>query len=253
MRAVSLKARFASFMASGNYAESVDALTKVGHPHGCKKADYLAFHRSIIIEQKSLDQDVDAKVRTLLTDLVREHGPIVREPARLADIIEGLKRLPSGNRFVRRLHAVLTQPIDNLLARANAQTRDTRLTFLIPKAIGVVVVLNEDAQLIEPDYFQDKAWNMFRKELEPGKLRYPENQVAILISEAHRDRSVDGAEVIPTETTFSEAGAENPLALAFVNDFLQRWAEHNGAIASELSGKARIVETRDPAKVLEAI
>jgi hypothetical protein len=89
--------------------------------------------------------------------------------------------LPSGNPFVRRLHAILTQPIDNLLARADKQTRDTRLTFSIPEALGVVVVLNEDAQLIEPDYFQDKAWDMFRTELEPGRLRYPENQVAIFV------------------------------------------------------------------------
>ena len=62
-------------MASGNYAESVDALTKVDHPHGRKKADYLACRRSVIIEQKSLDHDVDAKVHAFLIDLVREDGP----------------------------------------------------------------------------------------------------------------------------------------------------------------------------------
>ena len=210
MRAMSLKDRFTSFMASGNYAESIDALTKVGHPQGRKKADYLACQRSVIIEQKSLDHDVDAKVRALLIDLVREHGLIAREPAKLADIIDALTKLPSGNPYVGRLHAILTQPIDDSLASADKQTHDTRLTFSLPKALGVVVVLNEDAQLVEPDYFQDKAWNMFRKELEPGKLRYPENQVAILISEAHRDPSIDGEEVIPMETTFSEAGAETP-------------------------------------------
>jgi hypothetical protein len=97
--------------------------------------------------------------------------------------------------------------------------------------------------------FQDKAWDMFRKELEPGRLRYPENQVAILISEAHRDRAVDGTEIIPTETTFSEAGAKNPVAVAFAKELLGRWAEYNQAIASELPGMVREVETRDPAKL----
>jgi hypothetical protein len=145
-------------------------------------------------------------VRTFLDDLTRQHGPLDREHVTLAGIIDRVGQLPPGNLLKPRLRAILTQRIDDYLAEADKQTRDTRMTFAIPTAVGVVVVLNEHAQLIEPDYFMDKAWDLLRKEVAPGKLRYPENQVAILISEAHRVPSTDGSEMIPVETTFSEAG-----------------------------------------------
>jgi len=37
----SLKQRFESFMSSGDFADSVDALVKSGYPTGLQKADYL--------------------------------------------------------------------------------------------------------------------------------------------------------------------------------------------------------------------
>ena len=145
-----------------------------GHVAGRRKADYLACSRSVIIEQKSIDHDVDAKVRAFLGDLTRA----ARTAGRRANV-----RLPVSSMRSRncrpailsepRLRAILTQRIDDYLAEADKQTRDTRLTFSIPTAVGVVVILNEHAQLIEPDYFVDKAWDMLRKEVAPGKTQIP--------------------------------------------------------------------------------
>jgi hypothetical protein len=124
---------------------------------------------------------------------------------------------------------------------------DTRKFFELPDAIGVVVMLNEHAPLIEPDYFQDKAWDMLRKELAPGQLRYPENQVVILISEAHRVVNAANVEMIPVETSLSEAGVKNPAAEAFAIKLRQRWVDFNQAIASDWIGPIRDVTTRGPA------
>ena len=242
----SLKERFERFMSWGDFAESIDALTIADHIAGRKKADYLACKRTVIIEQKSTDHDVDGKVRALLGDCTRQHGPLDCEHISLAAVIDAVVRLPPGNPFKPRLRAILTQRIDDYLAEADKQTRDTRLTFSVPAAVGVVVVLNERAQLIEPDYFVDKAWDMLRKEVEPGILRYPHNQVAILISEAHRIPSADGSEMIPVETVFSEAGLTNPAAEAFAEELRRRWAEFNQAETREWPGPIRDVTTRDP-------
>ncbi len=73
---LSLKERFERFMSSSDFAESIDALTVANQTPGRQKADYLAFNRSVIIEQKSLDRDVDAKIAALLGDLTRQHGPL---------------------------------------------------------------------------------------------------------------------------------------------------------------------------------
>jgi len=251
LTSLSLKERFERFMSSADFAESIDALTVANQTPGRQKADYLAFNRSVIIEQKSLDRDVDAKIAALLGVFTRQHRPLEGEHVTLAGIIEAVAKLPPGNPFRPRLRAILTQKIDDLLAKADKQTRDTRLTFSIPEAVGIVVVLNEHAPLIEPDYFQDKAWDMLRKEREPGKLRYPENQVVLLISEAHRIPSDDGSELIPIETAISEAGLKNLAAESFAKELRLRWAEFNQAGTRESLGPTREVTTRDAATLFK--
>jgi hypothetical protein len=72
----SLKERFERFMLLDGFAEDIDALVVASHVPGRRKADYLAFNRAVIIEQKSIDHDVDAKVSAVLDDLVREHGAL---------------------------------------------------------------------------------------------------------------------------------------------------------------------------------
>jgi hypothetical protein len=248
---LSLKTRFERFMAEGDFVEGIDAITPGNQPPGRQRADYLAYDRSVIIEQKSFDRDVELKVRAVLSDLIQQHGPIEREHVTIRDIIEVIGTLPAGNPFKPRLREILTQKFDDVLAKADKQTRDTRLTFSIPKAIGVVVVLNEHAPLIEPDYFWDKTWDVLRRETAPGILRYPENQVVILISEAHRIPSEDGSDRIPVETAFSDAGAESPNAKAFAEDFHKRWAAFNNAGMMESPDPVREVTTRDPATVFK--
>jgi hypothetical protein len=248
---LSLKKRFERFMSLGDFAESIDTLTIANQIPGRRKADYLARDRSVIIEQKSIDRDVDAKVQAFLDDLTRHYGPLDGEHITLAGIIDAVATLPPRNSFNPRLRAILTQRIDDYLAEADKQTRDTRLTFSIPAAVGVVVILNEHAPLIEPDYFHDKAWDMLRKEGTLGGLRYPENQVVLLISEAHRIPSADGSEMIPVETTFSDAGASNSAAIFFAEELRQRWAEFNHAGAMEWPGPIRDVTTRDPATLFK--
>jgi len=247
----SLKARFERFMAEGGFAESIDAIAPGNLPPGRRRADYLAFDRSVIIEQKSFARDVEHKVREVLSDLTQQYGPIDREHVTIRDIIGVIGTLPPGNPFKPRLRSILTQKFDDVLAKADKQTRDTRSTFSIPAAIGVVVVLNEHAPLIEPDYFWDKTWDVLRRETAPGVLRYPQNQVIILISEAHRVPSSDDNEQIPVETAFSDAGLQNPGAKAFAEDFHKRWATFNGAGTMEWPNPIREVTTRDAAPVFK--
>lgn len=251
MNGSSLKARFASFMKSDGFAEDIDVLVRTGYPKGLRKADYLAHNRSVIIEQKSLDEDVQAKVQVVLDDMVRTYGPLDRGQVTLAGIIDAVARLPRGNPFKPRLRAILTQKIDDLIAKADKQTRDTRKFFGLPDALGVVVVLNEHAPLVEPDYFQDKAWDMLRKEQASGQLRYPENQIVILISEAHRVVTAANVEMIPVEMTLSEAALKNPAAEDFASELRQRWADFNQSLVADWVGPIRAVTTRDPVRIFK--
>ena len=161
-------------------AENVDSLMAECSLPGRQRADYLAFNRRVIIEQKSLECDPHDKAQALIEDFLRRHNTIGVEQMSLASIAEASVRLPDGNRFRRKLRQMLTQRIDDVLAKADKHTLDTRKTFVIPEAVGIVVILNDNIQLIEPDFFQDKAFSILRKRLPTGELMYPNNQVVIL-------------------------------------------------------------------------
>lgn len=75
--------------------------------------------------------------------------------------------------------------------------------------------------------------------------------MVLLISEAHRIPSADGSEMIPVETTFSDAGASNSAAILFAEELRQRWAEFNQAGAMEWPGPIRDVTSRDPATLFK--
>ncbi len=152
---------------------------------GRKSADYLALNRRVIIEQKSLDIDPDYK----LPEFFEKHTSIGNAvDGDLTSLSHLLRRLPEGTKLGIDLYRSLTKGLDDIISHADKQTRDTRKTFLIPEAIGLVVILNDSAPTLEPDTVTIKAAEMLRKLTSTNELRYPENHVVILISEAHQSR-----------------------------------------------------------------
>ena len=125
------------------------------------------------------------------------------------------------------------------------------MAFGLPHAAGVAVILNEHAQLIEPDYFVTKTWNMLRKTDPGGTLRYPENQVIIYISEAHRVLNEANQEMIPIETVTTEATGEDSVAMSFASEMRRRWAAFNRGVSTEWDGPIREVRTTNPAKLFK--
>jgi hypothetical protein len=244
-RLLNLKERFERFMSGLDGAESIDALMKQSNLPGRQRADYLAFNRDVIIEQKSLEVDLDNKIQPLVVDFFRTRGIVQVETISFASFVQIISESPDTGDLVKRLRQIVTQRIDDILAKADKQTHDTRATFVLPHAVGIVVILNENVQLIEPDYVAVKAFDMLRKRGPTGEIRYPDNQVVISISEAHRIPAKD-AEKIPTETIFSEAGNRLLIATQYSEILKERWAQFNGAIYVESPDLARDAVTRDP-------
>jgi hypothetical protein len=246
-----LKTRFERFMAGLEGAENIDDLMKHSRLPGRLRADYLAFDRDVIIEQKSLEVDLDGKIQTFVADFFRTQGIAHPDKISFRTFVETISQYPDTGALRKRILQIVTQRIDDILAKADKQTRDTRETFVIPNAVGIVVILNDDVQIIEPDFVTVKAFDMLRK-LEPsGELRYPHNQVVISISEAHRIPSED-AEQIPTETIFSDRGNRLLMANQCSVILQQRWAQFNGALHVESPDLTRTTVTRDPQKLFRA-
>jgi hypothetical protein len=160
------------------------------------------------------------------------------------------RQLPDGEILSKQFYQTVTKGLDNVLAKADEQTRDTRVTFLISEAIGIVVILNNNSQFIRPDLVVYKAFDMLRKRSVTGELRYPNNHVVILISEAHRVVSDDTRELIPIETIFSDAGNKLQIATRCADILRRQWVEFNQAGYVESPVEPRRVRTRDRAKVV---
>jgi hypothetical protein len=178
---MSLKARFEQFMSVFPGAENIDALMRDCDLPGRKSADYLAFNRSCIIEQKSLDSDPAHKVQSFVNELFRKRTIIGCGQNSLGRIIE---TQPDAEQLKAELYGRAVRVVDDNIADADKQIRDTKKTFLNPEAVGLVILLNEAAQLISPDFVLFRAFEVLRRRLTlGGDLRYPHVEGVILISE----------------------------------------------------------------------
>lgn len=250
---MTLNDRFEQFMLSTRGVESIDQLLKQSVIEGRQRADYLACNRRVVIEQKSIDVNPDYKIQRFLNTLASAG----RLPGcgqtdwTLAELLS--KVGPDGSALFDELRERVTKVLDDIIAKADSQTRDTKQTFLIPEAIGIVIVLNEHAQHIFPDIAMVKLFDMLRKRRQNGELRYVHNQVIVLISEAHLINADDDATRFSMATIYSDAGNEIPLATTYTESLKQQWATFNNAGYEESSEFWDNFRTRDPLKVITVV
>ena len=224
--------------------ESIDDLLRHRAPVDLQRADYLACDRRAVIEVKSLDVNPDYKIQRFLDGLAQAGRLPSAGDTTLAEL---LSKLPDGPALFNEARERVTKVLDDVVAKADDQTRDTKQIFDIAEAVGLIVILNENATLLYPDISTVKLFDMLRKQRD-GALRYVHNQVIVLISEAHVIDAGEGVTMYNMATVYSEAGNDIPFATTFVESLNQRWATFNNAgylESSDLWDKSR---ARDPVK-----
>ena len=126
----------------------------------------------------------------------------------------------------------IAKTIDDDVAKADKQTRDTRLIFGIPDAVGILVLLNEGAKTLAPNVIHYALANTFQKRIKGGALRYTQNDGVILISEAHTV-AIAGVPRIsrayPILTFTSPQTKSTDLVVAFAEMLRKKWAAFNRA------------------------
>jgi hypothetical protein len=168
-------------------------------------------------------------------------------------LAELLTKVQDGPALFDKLRELVTKVLEDIIAKADKQTRDTKETFVVPGALGVVVVLNEAAQLLFPDIATVKLFDMLRKRRQDGELRYTNNQVIIVISEAHLINTADNATVFSMSTIYSDAGNANLFVTTFAEDLKKQWAAFNGAGYVDSPELWENFRTRDPVPVFTVV
>jgi len=215
--------RFEAFIKTRRGFENIDELLRQRHIEGKRRADYLAWDRRVIVEQKVLVMDPADKPQRFVEDLIKQRGILIYGRVSMEHV---LARLPDGKELKRQFIRGLTKGVEDSFAAADRQTRDTREIFSIPDAVGIVVVLNASAPTLHLDLVRYGLSQVLQKRTENGGIRYPNNDGLILISEAHTEASERGGAspcfASPTPHTRSEETVRE-----FSTALVKAWADFN--------------------------
>jgi hypothetical protein len=216
-----LRERFESFIKTIRGFEGIDELLRgVGHD-GKKRGDYLLWDRQIIVEQKALVADPADRPQKFVNRLIAGGRPIYGRTS--TKVI--FDKTPDGKELERKMLLTITKGLEDSVANADKQTRDTRAIFSIPDAVGILVILNESAHTLQPDLIDYGLRHVFQKKTDNGALRYPHNDGVVVISEAHALVSREGRGM-PCFAATAPQGRSREV-VAFSDALIYAWAAFN--------------------------
>lgn len=224
VRQFSLRDRFEAFVRTLTGFEGIDALLQTANRQGKKRADYLFWDRRVIVEQKSLEADPAHKAEEFTTRLIRERRLVLYGAHSTREIFSDL---PDGEDLQRRMVQKVGKVIEDNVANADKQTRDTREILAIPNAAGVLVLLNEAVSALGPDIIHYELARSFQKK-NGDKYRYCNNDGVILLTEAHPVAIRGFERVFPIFTFFSPECRNRGLVTAFSDMLEVHWSLFNG-------------------------
>lgn len=219
-----LVARFESFIRTMRGFEDIDALLGASDSGGKKHADYLVGSRTVIIEQKALIADPAEKPQKFMDNLSAQGRIFVYGKTSTDAIFRGL---PDGPDLKSKMFLAMTKGLEDGIAYADKQTRDTRESFDIPRATGVVVLLNESALSLRPELILYGLHHVFNRKYKDGSFRYRNNDGVILISGAHPMSGLMGCGM-PCFSAVSPQPRSEAVFWEFSNELLDAWAAFNG-------------------------
>lgn len=220
----SLRESFETFIQTVDQFESIDDLLKHADPHGKQRADYLLCGRKIIIEQKVLEVDPGDKPSKFMNNIMKQRN-IIAYGRISSEVI--FRKMHDGDRLRRSLTLYTSKVIDDIVAKADKQTRDTREIFSIPDAVGILILLNEKAIILNQDIIRYSLSQVFQKISDDGSLRYPHNNGVILISSVHFKKTAIGM-AFPCHFFTSPHQIGATLVRQFSDMLFQAWAKFNG-------------------------
>jgi hypothetical protein len=216
--------RFIAFAKTLLGAEYVDEIELTPEQKKARKADFLFDNRRIICELKSLKTDTGGKVgKVLEPHEKRPDWPIFFGKV---DIHQILKHLPDGERINRQIYDAITSAIKDLVRSANDQIRQTKKTFGLQSAGGMLVILNEFIEVLSPDVIAYKVDELFRKRTPEGNPQFPEINAVWILNESHYTQVTPELQGIPA--LIMKNVVPDPVNVHDYIDSLQpKWAKYH--------------------------
>jgi len=164
--------------------ESIDELPMTAVQRGGKKADFFLFQRRIIAEVKEFVDDREAAVRDVL-DTLRNQG-MIRVERGVPLVQEVLRDHPERVAINARLFSAATSCLETHFREANQQIRETRRHWVADEALGILVLVNESVDILDPKAVAGAVNRLLGKRSPDGTPRFPMISSVVFITTAHR-------------------------------------------------------------------
>ncbi len=215
------------FLERGLLAEKIDdLLTLTQEQRARPKADYFLRDRSVIVELKDLVDDREQLVRGVLADWHQRPGwPTTY---RDFDIQDFLKLHPQRAEINRDLSGAFVRSLENVVRDANAQIRSTRSTFALPDAQGVLFLVNDSVDLLDPKVVGTTLSHLLARRDVDGSPRFPHVESIVVFSTAHTVAGVDGSRHLVIQAVLPPGIDPTKMHGSFEDLVMEQWAAFLG-------------------------
>lgn len=223
---LTLEDRFTRFIEGLPNAENIDRLELPKDPSNTRKADFLLGNREVIVEMKFLTADPSHKVNaTVDKHRDREDFPVIFGSV---DVRKIFAHLSDGEDIYRRMALSLTRSVEEGLRSAEKQIAHTRAVLDLPGSVGLLVVLNESIDILDPKLVGHRVaqhWRRLQQESDGT------SQIAFvwLLFEGHMVATVNGRPALTSMLISGEAADRFPWFTTFHQDLNARWAAFNNS------------------------
>lgn len=190
-----LEARVIRFLSGLPTAEVIDDLELPLDPDHPRKADFLLAHRQVIVELKTLTDDPSYKVEAT-ADLHRDRDEWPLFYGKV-DARKVLRNLPDGEAIYSKMANAIGRSVEAAVRSAEEQITDTRHVLNLPEAAGLLVILNESVDILDPYVVGHRVAQLMRRP-RTGTSSIEKVDFVWLLFESHSLGVVHGVPAVPS-------------------------------------------------------
>ena len=158
-----------------------------------------------------------------------------------ADVKRVLANLQNGDVIYRGMVNAIGRSVEDAVRSAEEQVTHTRRVLSLPDAAGMLVILNDSIDVLDPYVVGHRVAQVMRRP-RTGSSSADKLDYVWLLFESHIMGVVQGHVVVPNILINGESKGRFPWFPAFHHDLLRRWSEATGGIVVE-------ADAPDPSKI----
>jgi hypothetical protein len=219
-----LEPHFFGFVRHIGGAEVIDDLELTPAQRAAKKADVFFVGRRVVCEVKVLASDTSHKIAPILEPYEKsDDWPVFFGERPISKILE---LLPDREVLRKRIYDAVAGGLTDLVRDANRQIRETKESFGLATSEGIVVILNDTIDILDPNVMAHRVGQALLKRERDGSARFPHVGFAWLLCETHTTQ-LPSSPALLSVVIANPRTTPDPRLSGFMDELQQAWAFFN--------------------------